>query len=510
MARQLVPDPLIGRLVWPDALSRTLSPRGEFFPSRVEANAAASVPERSIELLLARLRMGRGLVRAETVAVPRRRQLTAPAQDIPFLDRVVLSALALELMRALEDDRELLALDLSLDGLEEGARRDFEQRPLQDTPANHFVLSDISAFYDNVDQSLLSIEIAELTGDVDLAEASAGVLHAVLGRRVGLPQGPRGADVLADFFLADIDRRMLRAGLDVDRLRDEYLLSASDRSSAQRALRVLEDALRERGLVLNPGKTHILTREAYEKGIHTKQERMARAAFASDPDTAIYGFDPEAFAEIDWSDLDVEHAEEVFDEALDADGVGFGGFGEGELARGLIALGGSGSSRPLDNLERLVDERPTLTREISFYLRQLIGTDLEADAVAAVIALIERDGFMHRFTEGWLLDFLARCEETFPAAFIDRLQGLLADGTRPWFARGRIAIALASERALPSQETLDELFARAPEPARADLTAAVELGKPSWRTAFRRGLGAGGPLLRFIPAVIEERGEHAI
>jgi hypothetical protein len=510
VSRSVLPDALIQRLDWKAALKETISPRGEFFPSRVEANAASLNEEQSLKRLLGRLRKGLGLARAEVVAVPRRGLLTAPARDVPFLDRVVMTALALSLVSALEDDAEALALDLSLDGLRENARRSFEQTPLDRPTAQSLVISDVAAFYDYVDQDLLAVEIAELTGDVDLADATSGVLSSLVGGSVGVPAGPRSADVFADFFLSDVDRRLLRAGVHASRLRDEYLVTAADRSGALRSLRVLERALWERRLVLNSGKTRLLSREAYEEGLLTKQSRMASAAIASDPDIAIYGFDPEAFLDLDWSDLNVEHAEAIFDEALQADGVDFGGFGEGEIARGLIALGACQSMRPLAHLERLVDEHPGLSREISFYLRQLKGSDHEQAAVEASVQILTRDGFVHSFTEGWLLDFLARTDDEFPAGFHEKLARVLVDESRPWFVRGRAAIALARERVLPAQDDMDDLFARAPEPTRADLAAAVELGQPAWRSDFRKGYAAAGPLLRFVPALIDEQGVEAV
>jgi Reverse transcriptase (RNA-dependent DNA polymerase) len=302
MTRQLIPDPLLKRLDWAAALEETMSPRGEFFPSRIEAHAADVDRSRTLKLLDARLRKGRGLALAEGVAVPRRRLLTAVAHDIPFLDRVVVSALALETMRTLEPDADALAIHLSMKGPEEGDRAEFEQRPLTHEDAGAFVRSDVSAFYDYVDQDLLAVEIAELTGDVDLADATADVLHRLLGRGLGLPQGPRGADVFADLFLSDVDRRMSRAGIHSARLRDEYILATADDATSRRALRVLEDALRERGLGLNAGKTQILSRTDYETGMSVKTERMT-AAVMEDAALAGYDFDPDAFEEIDWSDL---------------------------------------------------------------------------------------------------------------------------------------------------------------------------------------------------------------
>jgi hypothetical protein len=508
MTRQLVPDPLLKRLDWAAALEETMSPRGEFFPSRVEAHAADVDRGRTLKLLDARLRKGRGLALAEGVAVPRRRLLTAVAHDIPFLDRVVVSALALETMRTLEPDVDALAIHLSMTGPQEGDRAEFEQRPLTHEDAGAFVRSDVSAFYDYVDQDLLAVEIAELTGDVDLADATAVVLHRLLGRGLGLPQGPRGADVFADLFLSDVDRRISRAGIHSARLRDEYILATADDATARRALRVLEDALRERGLGLNAGKTQILSRTDYETGMSVKSERMT-AAVMEEAALAGYDFDPDAFEEIDWSDLDVGRAEEMFTETLEDEEAAFGGFGRGELGRGLIALGATHSTLPLEHLRTLVGEHGGLSREISFYLRQLGGTPHEMAALEAVSELLRREPFIHAFTEGWLLDFLARSNEEFPPGTIEFLQSSFSDNTRPWFARGRAAIALARKDALPEVDVVDDLFVRAPETARADIAAAVELQGPSWRASFRKGLGAS-PLLRAIPELLRERGAAAI
>jgi hypothetical protein len=87
-------ESLIEALDWTEAIESTLSPRGEFFPSRVEASAARRIPERLQTAISARLQAGRPLDVPDVVYVPRRTIGTRPAYDAGFVDRTVLAAMA--------------------------------------------------------------------------------------------------------------------------------------------------------------------------------------------------------------------------------------------------------------------------------------------------------------------------------------------------------------------------------------------------------------------------------
>jgi RNA-directed DNA polymerase len=504
-----VRESLVDALDWRASIEATLSPRGEFFPSRVEASAARRIPERLQAALSAKLRAGRPLDVPDVVYVPRRTIGTRPAYDASFADRVVLMALSRYLAQQLESLGPSLLLESITDRTSLGSLDEFERQPLEHDRAGAIVIADVSAFYEYVDHELLATEILELTGDVDLADGITSALEELVGRVVGLPQGPRASDVFANFYLSQIDRRLARLGIAAYRHNDEFRLPVRSVSEGERVLLQLERELRGIGLVLNPAKTRIPTRAQYLGWLQAVADRLqsAREAAAFDPD-AFYGFDPDAFAEAAWDDLPIEQIESEFLGALtDTDQSG------PDISARLIAdflpiLAGAESKVPLSHLSTLVRRHPSLMRSISLYLRNLASTDSERQMTESVHRVLRSPRFLNPWVEGWLLDPLIYCDRTFSRALRGRLRIIMGDSHRPWFARARAAVVLGTEQDLPDQDVFVEMFDVATAPARADLVAAVLLGEPDWSEKFLSSLAPDDLLLSELPGVASDADAH--
>jgi RNA-directed DNA polymerase len=506
---QLPPD-LIERLDWDSAISTTISARGEFFPSRVEANAASQATAPLQRSLQARLRTGRLLGPAEVVYVPRRTIGTRPAFDVPFADRAVLSALALELARALEPYKDAFQFELSMDPPNEGAHQAYERKPLEHEDCRAILIGDVAAFYEYVDHRLLADEIVELTGDVDLSDAISAALEELVGRAFGLPQGPRGSDLLADFYLSQVDRRLVRRGISAYRYNDEFRLPVSQVEEARRLLVRLEGELRALGLVLNPAKTRIPARREYERQLEALEEALSEAREAAASDAVeldgFYGFDPDQFFEAELEELPTEQVEATFENALGrAQRDEFPGVGDRLIAQCLPSLAGTKSPVPLSHLTELVRGRPWLIRPLSLYLRGLMGSDHEQRTLRAISGLLRSSVYLHPWVRGWLIDALIHAERVLSPALLAEIRDSFVDSAAPWFLRGRAALVLATEKELPDQAAVAQVFDEAIQPARADIAAAVEVGEPEWREEFRQSLTGEDPLLRVIPDLLDER-----
>lgn len=312
---QFHPD-VLAALDLPAALGNLESQRGGLLPSTLAARAAQRVAADFLPRLRARLESGIDLQPVDVVFAHRYGSGTRPVPDLSIEARLVIEGLAKLLVDRLASDAELLGLShhITHDG---DHKLEFERRPLAEPKPPYIAVADVASFYEYVDHDLLAGEILELTGDVHLAAAVKGAMSELLGRRFGLPQGPQGSDAFASMYLSRVDRRLLRAGVAIDRLNDDYLLRAESFARGQRDLAALERSLRDLGLILNHGKTQLLSAEQYERGLSAFQELLEAAAIETIELPPGYGFDPDAFEGISLESADEKIIEAAFERALD-------------------------------------------------------------------------------------------------------------------------------------------------------------------------------------------------
>jgi hypothetical protein len=447
----------------------------------------------------ARLSFGFVLTQPEVVWVPRRGNGSRPVLDVSFNERVVLEALIGLLKEALRPYQAVLGLR-TLEEPDEDARDRFEQLPLGHA-GEVVVMADVASFFEYVDHNILERDIVELAADVDLATAIREALLEVTGREVGIPQGPRSSDFLADLYLNATDRAAWRAGLDVHRFNDDYVFAAADHSDAQQKLVVLETALRDRGLILNHAKTRIVPRSTYQAWLKSLSTRLKSAALeVADP--AFYGFDPDEFSHVELGDLSRDAVELAFFEALHDEEPDPYSVNHRVVDAAFALLAAAHSTSPLEWLDKLALDWGAHARNLSLYLRGLIGTDQEGEMVKAVGDLIVADGGrIAPWVLGWLIDALAHSTCPLDAAARAVLRQTLGSSSEPWFVRGRAAVALGRRAELPEQEAMNGLLGLAPVTAQADLVAAVAYARPEWARKFCAGLAAD-PILTGVAALV--------
>jgi hypothetical protein len=503
----LIPGALADRLDLEAAVGAAAPARGEFFPSRLEAEAALANSTEFASRLGARVRNGILFRPPEIVWVPRRDAGGRPVPDVAFAERVILEALTEALKDALAPYRGALSMR-SMDEQVGSERSQFERAPLEDDGAV-VVITDISSFYEYVDHALLEQDVVELAGDVDLATALRDALGEVTQREIGLPQGPRASDLLADLYLSAIDRSMARAGFRLHRLNDDFAFAATSRGDAASKLIALEDALRARGLTLNHAKTRVVDRATYEGWLQALDERLEGAAVAV-AQPSFYGFDPVQFSQVEVGDDDPEVFEEAFVGALKDEEPDPYSVNHRLIERTLPVLAAAESTTPLELIETLIRDWEAHSRIVSLYLRSFIGSEWEGSMVQLVGGtLLHTSGDISSWTQGWLIDALARSQVPVSTHVVALLTSLLGMHSTPWFVRGRCAIALAHRQLLPPQEHIADLYELAPANARADLAAAVAIGDPSWAVAFKTGIAAD-PLLPRVFELAERAAAPAV
>ncbi|MEU7572764.1 MULTISPECIES: RNA-directed DNA polymerase [unclassified Micromonospora] len=127
-------------------------------------------------------------------------------------------------------------------------------------PHLHMIRADISAFYENVDPSILLRELAALDPPKWAYETIEIFLKAfnAFNNVWGLPQGFDVTGVLANYYLLPVDQLLEREGLTHFRYSDDMFIFGEDWLSLRAVLLEITRTLRSRRLVLAGSKTEIV------------------------------------------------------------------------------------------------------------------------------------------------------------------------------------------------------------------------------------------------------------
>jgi retron-type reverse transcriptase len=181
---------------------------------------------------------------------------------------------------------------------------DFRKRSLHEISrgASFVLITDISAFYEN-------IEIGTLISDLRATGAPADVVD-LIGRQLnrwaqvpnrGVPQGHMASDLLAKLYLNSVDHNYQNQGFNHLRYSDDVRVFCRTKADARRAVVVLSQLLRRRGLSLQTAKTDILVAaKAAEKiqgvipiikNVAARFTELVREAISGDPYISVHEAD---------------------------------------------------------------------------------------------------------------------------------------------------------------------------------------------------------------------------
>nr|WP_231713818.1 RNA-directed DNA polymerase [Arthrobacter sp. zg-Y916] len=116
---------------------------------------------------------------------------------------------------------------------------------------------DIAACYEYVDHRILSEELVIQTLDAETVSVLKDLLLEMFPRGVGIPQAMEPSHLLADSYLDQVERNIVRDGYEVHRYADDFRIIAPSWGEAHEAIERAVDVTRQRGLVLADGKTRI-------------------------------------------------------------------------------------------------------------------------------------------------------------------------------------------------------------------------------------------------------------
>lgn len=139
----------------------------------------------------------------------------------------------------------------------------FQNRSIEliDSGNGYVVIADISAFFDNIDHSILAKDLLATGMDRGKVKLLMKCLKRWMHPRLrkGVPQSLCPSHVLAEIYLDDVDRSLNQAGYYHLRYVDDIRIFCLTEREAREAMRYLTWLLRERGLDIQSSKSRIIT-----------------------------------------------------------------------------------------------------------------------------------------------------------------------------------------------------------------------------------------------------------
>jgi RNA-directed DNA polymerase len=132
--------------------------------------------------------------------------------------------------------------------------------------------ADLKGYFDSIPQDKLLAAVAEHIADGPLLELTQrflrqGVMESGKGwtpTEEGTPQGAVISPLLANLYLNPLDHRMAKAGKEMVRYADDFVILCESEAEAQEVMAHLRDWVEKAGLILHPTKTRIV--DASQKG----------------------------------------------------------------------------------------------------------------------------------------------------------------------------------------------------------------------------------------------------
>ncbi|MFI8974258.1 hypothetical protein ACIGO9_15330 [Nocardia asteroides] len=391
------------------AVGEELRWHGRLLPRRADFELLTTRVDAVTDWLVPQLSAGSGGRRASVVFADKEWRGTRPLHTLSLEDSVLYRVLVRRLSRRLP---ERLGERVPID--------EFRRAPLEVEGANFVCVTDVNAYYEFVDHDLLAAELVSQTGDETAVTALRGLLAAVLGRQVGIPQVHTASDVLGDLYIDPARRRLLRRGYTTFTYSDDFRIAVPTLQGARDALEACEFEVRALGLVLNETKTLTYSKGLYETslaafadarqrlldpdsdGEHDIDLGLLERGYESEVESEEGAATSDAKSETTPSDdedqrlLEAGHrafklwTENVADTDLDAHDSAVV---RSLLGRALPVLGAAGDAAPAKWIETIIRTEPALTPQAAQYLISLgqAGPDQQRVVRSTLDTIVSKD-----------------------------------------------------------------------------------------------------------------------
>jgi hypothetical protein len=198
---------------------------------------------------------------------PLRRIRTTEGECIELwaaLDALVLKCLAMVLNRKLDFPKSCYHVP-GKDGEEKRGAKAAVRHICSRLSSNQFVFrSDVKSYYASIDHVVLLDLVRERIDDPLVLDLVGQYLHRTVDENclystvtIGISLGCPLSPVMAAIYLESLDRRMEATGLTYARFMDDWVILAPSRWSLRRAIRMVNETLRELRVEQHPDKTFI-------------------------------------------------------------------------------------------------------------------------------------------------------------------------------------------------------------------------------------------------------------
>jgi excisionase family DNA binding protein len=283
------------------------------------------------------------------------------------------------------------------------------------------VSTDLSSYFDMIDQPTLLKELEELTGEVHAVQLIRKQLKAwtVLLHR-GIPQGPNASRLLGNAYLLPVDELMFERGYDYWRYMDDVAIIVADQAEAARAVADFERACHRRGLILSSAKTIVRSEQEAEADAEGDQRDHIEYLIAINSGRARSAL------------------LKVFNHALPRR---HGPIDVGDVKFSLWRLARRLDRGPLSRLlERLQDLGPVASVSAA-YLRHFLSNQKTEQAISDFLHDPERN--TSDYLESWLFAAMLEYPTRPPERWISRARAVALDKNCPGHHRALAANVLA-------------------------------------------------------------------
>lgn len=242
---------------------------------------------------------------------------------------------------------------------------------------NYVIIADIAGYYDNINISILSSDLRQISVSNELVSYLSKCLNkwAITDGR-GIPQGTTASDILAKLYLNTLDLHFQTLNIQFLRYVDDIRIFCKSQAEARKALIELSSCLRKRGLNLQSAKTKIYKLDEARKiidGIHPTLETI-KDEFISEIRSVIITIGPYAtITEIseEIEDQEVENSVEVLIRAFETYITNFDYFDTSLFHFLLNRLGVLRSDHAQNFCLQLLYSKPEETNAIIGYFEKL-------------------------------------------------------------------------------------------------------------------------------------------
>lgn len=329
--------------------------------------------------------------------------------------------------------------------------------------ASWLAKTDLTAYFESIDHAILLSELSSAGAPPVLVSSLRQFLDTwsrTRGR--GLPQGPNASRALGNFYLATIDKAMLKADVNYWRYMDDVMIVGESKAEVMAGMRLFERETRRHGLIISSSKT----------GLHSGAAAL-EAGTPVDRDEAQYFLDSR-------QDKKARKAlRAILKESLGDEGkvdVGGATFSLWRLAQ-LV------DKPPLRRILSRLDDLGPVARVGAAYLRVFLSALEVEEAITAY--LLDADRNTSLVTESWLLACILEFPGPLPVAWVDHARSIAQDRNGVSFHRA-IAVNVMALGNQPGDLAWIKSELRRdydPEMLRAHLVALARVGRLDKTTA---------------------------